>query len=285
VRKGIAWAAVVAASMAAGFGCRGVPEGAGEPTAKPLGARLSNYGKYQDAGWRHLASSGIRYVFLNVPAPEERAALAKRLAEHGLAALVLRGSADLSKPEFLAEIETQLATCEGVGARYMFLSAKRGDLPKEEAYERLRRAGDLAREHEVTIALETHPDLGTNADVHLETMRAVNHPNVRVNFDAGNISFYNEGRDAVTELKKVIDHVATVELKDHDGEPKSWHFPALGLGVVDLAGVVRILEEHGFAGPVTMEIEGIQGVERSEEEIQEDLAQSAAYVRTLGRFR
>ncbi|MBN1418457.1 MAG: sugar phosphate isomerase/epimerase [Planctomycetes bacterium] len=292
MRRGIASrvfpaAVVLAGAMAAGFGCRGGAEGmgGGEPPAKPLGCRLSNYGKYQDEGWRHLASIGIRYAFLGVPAPEERAAVERRLAESGLASVVLRGSAELAKPDFLEAIGTQLATCEAMGVRYMFLSAKRGDLTKDAAYERLRRAGDLAREHGVTIALETHPDLGTNADVQLETMRQVNHPNVRVNFDTGNISYYNAGRDAAAELEKVIEYVATVELKDHDGKPESWYFPALGRGVVDLAEVVRILERHRFAGPVTMEIEGVKGVQRGEAEIEEDIAESAAYVRTLGRFR
>jgi len=90
-------------------------------------------------------------------------------------------------------------------------------IPKETAYERLRRAGEIARRHGVIIALETHPDLGTNGDVHRETMKHIGHPNVRVNFDTGNITYYNQGADVVTELKKIVEYVATVELKDHGG--------------------------------------------------------------------
>ncbi len=127
---------------------------------------------------------------------------------------------------------------------------------KEVAYQRLRRAGDVARKHGVIIVLETHRDLGANGDVHLETMRRVNHPNVRVNFDTGNITFYNRGTDAVTELKKIIDYVATVELKDHNGKYMDWNFPVLGKGVVDFPGILKVLEEHHFHGPITMEVEG-----------------------------
>ena len=88
--------------------------------------------------------------------------------------------------------------------------------------------GDIAKKHGVIVALETHPDLGANAAAHLETMRQINHPNVRVNFDTGNITFYNKGTDAVAELKKIIDYVATVELKDHNGQYMDWNFPVLG---------------------------------------------------------
>jgi sugar phosphate isomerase/epimerase len=251
----------------------------------PLAARLSNYGRYQQAAWTHLPSTGIRYVFIDVPRPEELALLKQRLAQHGLAALVLRGETDLGRPRCLDELAAQLATCEKMGVKYMFLSPKHTGVPKEVAYERLRQAGEIAGKLGVTIALETHPDLGTNGDVHRETMKHVNHPNIRVNFDTGNVTFYNKGTDAVTELKKVIDYVATVELKDHGGQYKSWNFPMLGKGVVDFPGVLRLLEQHGFQGPLTIELEGVQGTEMDESQTKSYIAQSVAYIKSLGEFK
>lgn len=132
-------------------------------------------------------------------------------------------------------------------------------LPKETAYERLRRAGEIARRHGVIIALETHSDLGTNGDVHRETMKHIGHPNVRVNFDTGNITYYNQGADVVTELKRIVEYVATVELKDHGGQARTWDFPALGQGKIDFAGVLDVLKAHSYAGPITIEVEGIEG--------------------------
>jgi inosose dehydratase len=107
---------------------------------------------------------------------------------------------------------------------------------------------------------------------------------VRVNFDTGNIHFYNRGTDAPTELGKIIDYVATVELKDHNGEYESWHFPALGRGRVDIPAVLRILRAHRYAGPITIEIEGVRGVARSQAEIEKDIADSVAYLRSLAAF-
>jgi len=285
-RRGVALVALIsllsACWMGTARGADGAPEGS-EPE-NVLACRLASYGKFQDVAWTHLPSIGIKYVFLNVPAPDQVEATKKRLVEHGLIAVVLRGDADLSKASGVGRLAAQLEICERMGVKYMFLSAKRRGAEKRVIYERLRQAGDTAKKHGVTIALETHPDLGTNGDVHLETMKQINHPNVRVNFDTGNIHFYNKNTDAPTELKKIIDYVATVEVKDHNGEYMTWNFPPLGRGVVNIPEVLRILKEHGYSGPLTMEIEGIEGVKWDEAETKKNIADSAAYLRSLGNF-
>jgi hypothetical protein len=113
-------------------------------------------------------------------------------------------------------------------------------------------------------------------------MKQINHPNVRVNFDTGNITFYNKNTDAPTELKKVIDYVATVELKEHNGQYRTWNFPTFGKGVVNIASVLRILKENNYRGPITLEIEGIKGKPWDESQTKKAIADSAAYVRKLG---
>ena len=260
------------------------PETSGPWQFGPLGCRLANYGKYQEAGWTHLPTTGLHYVFLSVPAANEVATIQERLARSGLKVAVMRGEADLTTSDGIEKLATQLESCRQLGVHYLFLSPKHPGASVEEACLRLRRGGDLAKSYGVTLVLETHPDLGTNADVHLATMHRIDHPNVRVNFDTGNISFYNHDRNAVDELKKIIDYVATVEIKDHDAKYNDWNFPALGQGKVDIPGVLRVLEEHHFRGPVTIEVEGIQGVTLTEAQIQQNIAESASYLLKRARF-
>ena len=259
---------------------------AAQPTEKgpwhlgPLGCRASNYGKYEPAAWSHMPSIGLQNIFLSAPAPDQVEALQRRLAEHGLKVAVMHSSADLTTPTGVDGLAPHLESCRRMGVHYLFLSPKHPGVSNEDACQRLRRAGELAKKHDVTLVLETHPDLGTNADVHLETMKRINHPNVRVNFDTGNISFYNQGRNAVDELRKIIDYVATVEIKDHSGKPMDWDFPTLGHGVVDIRGVLGVLKEHDFRGPVTIEIEGTHGIELTEEQTKRSIADSVAYLRS-----
>jgi sugar phosphate isomerase/epimerase len=70
-------------------------------------------------------------------------------------------------------------------------------------------------------------------------------------------------------------------LKDHKGEFEAWHFPALGKGIVDFPAVLRILREHHYAGPITLEIEGVRGVSRDRDAVLKDIADSAAYLKSL----
>ncbi len=251
----------------------------------PLALRLSNYGEYEAAGWTHLPTLGIHYVFLDAPPAAQIPALQQRLSTHGLRPLVLRGQTDLGRDTWAAELEAQLAVCRELGVRHLFFSPKHTGLDKPAAYQRLRVAGELARKHDVIIVLETHPDLGTNAQAHRETMREVNPPHVRVNLDTGNITFYNQGTDAVRELEQIIDYVATVELKDHSGRYMEWNFPPLGKGVVDFPAILKLLEKHRFPGPITIEVEGVKGVKMDENQTKQYIAESVKYIQSLGNFQ
>lgn len=251
----------------------------------PLAVRLASYGKFEDAAWTHLPAIGVGHVFLSVPAAADVDAVMAKLKDAKIQPLVIRGNTDLSQESSVDELAGQLAICRKMGVNYMFLSAKRNGADKAVVYERLRKAGDAAKALGITIVLETHPDLGTNGDVHLETMKAINHPNVRVNFDTGNITYYNKDTDALAELRKVIDYVATVEFKDHSAELETWNFPVLGTGKVDFPGIVALLKEHGFRGPVTIEFEGIKGVALDEAQTKSAIADSVQYVKSLAAFK
>jgi len=258
----------------------------------PLGLRIftlnrweqDSWARYGEVVWKQLPALGIGHVFMNVPAPEEVAAVQEKLAASDLKASVLRGTAELTSEAALAGLEPQLATCRKMGVRYMFLSPKHPGADKEKVYGLLRRLGDLAKRYDVTVCLETHPDLGANAEEHLETMKRVNHPNIRVNFDTGNITFYNQGTDAVAELKRIVDYVGAVDLKDHSGKLGQWNFPPLGQGVVKFPEILRVLREHGYQGPLTIELEGREGVSRTQQQIEAQVDQSVRYLRSLGEF-
>jgi L-ribulose-5-phosphate 3-epimerase len=142
----------------------------------------------------------------------------------------------------------------------------------------LRRLGETAGECGVTLALETHKGPTQNAAAMLALMNEVDHPYVRLNFDTGNIGYYNQGTDPCDELEKVKHLVRNVHLKDNRGGYEDWYFPAVGAGgAVDFTRVRTILDSVGFAGPYTIEIEGIggepePGVEGRHERIKESVA-------------
>jgi inosose dehydratase len=150
----------------------------------------------------------------------------------------------------------------------------------------LRRLGDVAADAGVTVALETHKGPTQNADAMLRLMDEVDHPAIRLNFDTGNILFYNPGADVLAELRRVAPLVRNVHLKDSRGRPDDWYFPALGDGgAVDFAAVRSILDASGYSGAFTIEIEGIAGEpEPGLDGRQDRIARSVEHLRACGYF-
>jgi L-ribulose-5-phosphate 3-epimerase len=148
----------------------------------------------------------------------------------------------------------------------------------------LRRLGDVAAENGMTLALETHKGPTQNAEAMLVLMTAVGHSNIRLNFDTGNIAYYNQGADPCVELESVKHLVCNVHLKDNRGGFEEWYFPAVGDGgAVDFRRVREILDSVGFAGPYTVEIEGIGGEPEPGMEARQDrIARSVDHLRSVG---
>ncbi|GMU24644.1 MAG: hypothetical protein AMXMBFR13_47180 [Phycisphaerae bacterium] len=249
-----------------------------------IACRLASYGAYQDRAWTHLPEIGILHMELPVPAPTERETIRRRLKEHGLQASSLQGTCDITQPDAPGIMQPQLEACRELGAGICFLSVKAKDTDRSVVWDRLRQIGDAAQALGVTVALETHPDLVTNGDEAVATMEAVNHPNIRINFDTANVYFYNQNVTAVGELRKTLAFVAAVHLKDTTGGYQDWNFPALGTGVVEFPEVFGLLNYRGFHGPFTMELEGTKGVERNEAQQLAYIGDSVAYLRRIGAF-
>lgn len=253
-----------------------------ETTMEPfaISCRPSSYGKFHEGAFAHLAQIGVPYVEIGPPAPDRADELARHLKTHGLKPATVALPDGLVAKDDRGELLMKCAAfADAWGARLFFASVSSAALGRETTIGRLRELGDIASERGLTIAMETHPDLITNGDVALQTMRDVNHPNVRVNFDTANVYYYNHDIDAVTELKKIADYVASVHIKETGGGFEAWDFPGIGEGVVDFPGVLRVLKDHAFQGPLTLEIEGVKGEDLSEAETRDRVARSVKNLR------
>lgn len=147
--------------------------------------------------------------------------------------------------------------------------------------------GDFAKTLGITYCFETHPGLCVSPQSMLETMTALNHSHLKLNFDTGNILYYNENADVEMALRMVCPHVAHVHLKDSRGQFNEWHFPALGQGgAIDFIAIKKIFDDYNYTGPYSLEIEGVQQNETDLplEQYQQRIADSVTHLQKCGYF-
>ncbi len=246
-----------------------------------IACRIASYGKFHERAWSHLPTVGIRHVEMPVPAPGEIGEARQQLAFHGLQASSLQGKCQIAKPDVVDDLRTQLYACSELGAKILFLSVKRADTPEQDVWERMREIGDLARAEGVTVVMETHPDLVTNGDVGRATMEAINHPNVRINYDTAN-GIYFAGIDPLEDLARCVDRVGYLHVKDKIGGAGEWNFPALGQGTVDFPAILALLEKAGNDSPFSIEIEFTGAGSKDLTEVNQAVKVSYDYLKGLG---
>lgn len=250
--------------------------------ANLIACNLNSYRQYRDTGYAHLARIGLTHVEIPCPEPEEVDAVRQELDRYGLTPSSLVVGCQMDADDVVLRVTRSLDTVAEMGVQLVFTSAKTGEIDRDFVYGRLQNIGDAAAERGIVVALETHPDLVTNANVALATMQGVSHPNIRINFDTANIYYYNQNVTATGELEKIVDYVGAVHLKETNGGYQTWHFPALGEGVVDFPAVFQRLAGRGFNGPYTLELEGIRGEEIGREGVEKRIEKSLDYLRDHG---
>ncbi|MBV9469288.1 MAG: sugar phosphate isomerase/epimerase [Abitibacteriaceae bacterium] len=247
-----------------------------------ISCRPESFGRYKDRALASLQQLGFEHIEIQVPAPDQVQSVAQELKSYGLQAASIGFYDKVQNADFLDKLKEAVDAATTLGASVIFTSQHAGETERKKIYETLRQAGDIAKAKNITIALETHPDLCQNATVALETMHSTEHPNIRINFDPANVHYYNENVNAVNELHQIAPYVRAVHLKDTNGGFKTWHFPAIGEGVVDWPEVFSIMNQQGMYGPFTMEMEGIEGEDLSFEETYARIEKSLDYLRSNG---
>ncbi|MBC8460839.1 MAG: sugar phosphate isomerase/epimerase [Deltaproteobacteria bacterium] len=237
---------------------------------------------YLDEIFQHLMEIGVKYVEINDPGLSEAENLREQLARYGLKAATIGSGFNLGDENIGANFSHVIESAEIMGANIIFAPLHSANFELSLVYDRLHQLGDAVAKKGIKISIETHPELIHNGDVARKTMKGVNHPNICVNFDTGNIYFYNKGRTALGEVGKVAKHIASVHLKDTYGEYWTHRFPTLGKGVVNFAEIFQVLNEIGFYGPFTMELEGCGDEILTAEGVKESVAESVAYLREIG---
>lgn len=248
--------------------------------------------------YRYLPGLGIRHV--EVPAaphgtapfapelmgPDGVAAFKERLAGFGVEPIAVGAYCDLLHQPQVEALRRRIDFARDIGAANVVSDATRQLEVEADDWRRivnrLRYLGDYAADQGVKVALETHGGLTRNGALCRKLLDAVDHPAIGVNYDTGNIYYYNDDLDPAADVRAIADRIVQVHLKDTVGGKGEWLFCPLGEGRVDFPAVLAVLDDAGFRGPYSLEIEGQRGEDNDRETNARIVEQSLAYLRSLG---
>ncbi|WP_432134835.1 MULTISPECIES: sugar phosphate isomerase/epimerase family protein [unclassified Streptomyces] len=163
---------------------------------------------------------------------------------------------DMDAELAVLERSAQVAALLGCSRLRVMSYPNDGRPPDEWRTEALRRMRLLAREAErlgVTLLHENCQGWGGQSAEHtVRMLEEVASPRLRLLFDTGNGLAY--GYEALDFLWRVLPWVDHVHIKDGVVRPDgSAEFTMPGEGTADVAGCVRLLEEHGYRGHYSLE--------------------------------
>jgi sugar phosphate isomerase/epimerase len=116
----------------------------------------------------------------------------------------------------------------------------------------------MAEKYGVTLCVKAHVGQSVyNTPTTLQVMEAISSPAFAIDMDPSHI--YRAGENPVEAIAAVISRVKHVHIRDCKGRQQGPGKPedqANGRGDIDLVGYIRVLHEHGYTGPLDLEIIG-----------------------------
>lgn len=119
----------------------------------------------------------------------------------------------------------------------------------------------MAEKYGVTLCVKAHVGASIyNTPTTLRAMKEITSPAFGIDMDPSHI--HRSGENPVEAIAAVISRVKHVHIRDCKGRQHGPGAPAdqaNGRGDIDLVGYIRVLHEHGYAGPLDLEIIGTKG--------------------------
>jgi sugar phosphate isomerase/epimerase len=185
--------------------------------------------------------------------PEYLSKLKERLRASGLAANMgaLRTRHNIPSADSIREARKQIDNAQFLSLRYLMSFGTDNSSEFGNYVEVMTDAAAYAQERSINLVMKPHGGISGSSDEILKVIRAVNHRNFSIWYDAGNIIHYT-GKNPVTEIDAIATHISGFCAKDC-GEPKGEVMIQFGTGKVDFKAVFKKLKSAEFNGPVMVE--------------------------------
>ena len=133
----------------------------------------------------------------------------------------------------------------------------------QQAIDSLGKLADRAGHYGVTLCVKAHVGAAIfNTPTTLRALQAITAKSFGLDMDPSHI--HRAGENPVEALAAVVTRIKHVHIRDCKGRQQNPGTPELqanGRGDIDLLGYIRVLHQHGYTGPVDLEVIGAKAYE------------------------
>ena len=151
----------------------------------------------------------------------------------------------------MKEVRKQLDNASFLGLQFALSFGVDKPEEYEHYYKVMSDAAAYAQDKKIKLVMKPHGGGSGASEEILRCIKAVNQPNFKIWYDAGNIIHYT-GKDPIEELKPIAQYVTGFCAKDC-ATVKGDVMIQFGAGKVDFAGVFKTLKAAGYKGPIMVE--------------------------------
>ncbi len=216
-----------------------------------------------DAGFKYVELTGVvgwtEHVHWNMSDAQIKEVLDK-VSGYGLEAIALSGHSNILDESGLGQFLKNIDLASKLGCSYIISATgeTHGDESEIEdesvVLSALKPILEKCEEKGLILALETHGNIFNTGKKMAEIVKKAGSKSVGINYDTANVIFYGRVQP-YGDLKESVESVNFFHLKDKAGKVDEWNFPAVGKGDLDFKEIFSTLEQAGYKGPLSVEIE------------------------------
>ena len=178
------------------------------------GIKSAGY-EYIAWGTQHREEDGENHAVMPEDAsPEKAAELGRRCRDHGLEPVKMFSTVYPDHDNAIEVLTNRIRQAEAAGIEYVlsFGHTQGGD--PEVWIEKFKQLGPIAADHNVTLVMKQHGGETTGTGEALaKIIQEVDHPNVWMSYDAGNVFWYLEV-DPISDIQTCADLIRAFCMKD-----------------------------------------------------------------------
>ncbi|HEY1048334.1 MAG TPA: sugar phosphate isomerase/epimerase [Prosthecobacter sp.] len=196
---------------------------------------------------RAEAVTQLRALKLDLPCLMVNLSLTADDKAHALALQSIKDAAQVARDLNAANPPIIETVCGGKPATW--------EQQKAGMAERLQSWAEVAEKEKTTIAIKAHVGSAVNSPERLLwLLDQVKSPAIQITYDYSHFELQGIGMEE--SMKLLLPRTKFIHVKDAQGDPAKFQFLLPGEGRTDYAKYFTALKQHGYSGPVVVEVSG-----------------------------